>query len=317
MPYQPIDLSGLRTLSLADRKSKVSVSDFARPPRAGCSFAEFYAGLPHILFGDDLRTVVDAIARAHLAGRPVIFGMGAHVIKCGLSPVLIDLMERGIITCLAMNGAGAIHDVEIALAGQTSEDVAAGLKDGAFGMARETGETIYQALAGAGDDVCLGQAVGRQLLSAAAPHTDLSLLATAARLGLPATVHVALGTDIVHMRQGARGAEIGQASFNDFRLLTAVVRDLSGGVYINAGSAVILPEVFLKAFTIVQNLGPGLREFTTVNLDMITHYRPTVNVVNRPASVGGRGYSLTGRHELLIPLIACAVLEQLAGETRA
>jgi hypothetical protein len=311
MQYQPIDLTNLRMLSLADRKSKVSASDFARAPAAGLSFAQFVDGLPKILFGQDFRAVVAAIAAALRGGRPVILGLGAHVIKCGLSPVLIGLMERGIITCIAMNGAGSIHDVEIALAGQTSEDVAAGLKDGAFGMARETGELIHQAMADAGKEVGLGLAIGCRLLRVQAPNTHLSLLATAARLQIPATVHVALGTDIVHMRPGAGGAEIGQASFTDFRLFTAVVKNLSGGVYLNAGSAVILPEVFLKAFTIAQNLGARLGDFTTVDLDMISHYRPTVNVVRRPAAVGGRGFSLNGRHEILVPLLACAVLEKL------
>ena len=311
MQYQPIDLTPLRMLSLADRKSKVSASDFARAAAAGLSFAQFVDGLPNILFGQDFRAVVEAVSAARRGRRPVILGLGAHVIKCGLSPVLIGLMERGIITCIAMNGAGSIHDVEIALTGQTSEDVAAGLRDGAFGMARETGELIQQAIADAGEDVGLGLAIGRRLLRVPTPNTHLSLLATAARLQIPATVHVAIGTDIVHMRAGARGAEIGQASFTDFRLFTAVVKDLRGGVYLNAGSAVILPEVFLKAFTIAQNLGARLGDFTTVDLDMISHYRPTVNVVRRPAAVGGRGFSLNGRHEILVPLLACAVLEKL------
>lgn len=313
MGYAPIDLSRLRLRSLAERPSKVRTEDFARPARAGASFADFFGALPRILFGEDLRAVVAAIVAAHRAGRPVVVGLGAHVIKCGLSPVLIDLMERRIVTGLAMNGAGPIHDIEIALAGHTSEDVEAGLKDGGFGMARETGELIHDALAGASPETGLGAAIGSRLLAVRAPHAGLSLLATAARLGIPATVHVAIGTDIVHMRAGASGAAIGQASFVDFRLFTAVVADLSGGVYVNAGSAVILPEVFLKAFTIAQNLGAGLRDFTTVNLDMLAHYRPTVNVVQRPPSVGGRGYTLAGRHEILIPLLAFAVVEALGG----
>lgn len=311
MNYKPIDLSGLRTVSLAERPSKVRIKDFAQPARPGASFAEFLAALPHILFGQDLQAVIDAIVQAHRAGRPVIFGMGAHVIKCGLSPVVIDLMERGIITCVAMNGAGPIHDAEIALVGHTSEDVQAGLKEGIFGMARETGKLIHEALANANEQMGLGEAIGRQLLAVEAPYRQLSILAAATRLGIPATVHVAIGTDIVHMRASTSGAAIGRASFTDFRLFTSVVADLSGGVYINAGSAVILPEVFLKAFTIAQNLGANLHDFTTVNLDMMTHYRPTVNVVQRPSSVGGRGYTLNGRHELLIPLLAFAVVEAL------
>lgn len=309
--YRPIDLSGLRTRSLAGRPSKVSVDDFARPPRPGARFADFLASLPRILGAEDFRAVVEAVVAAKRRGRPVILGMGAHVIKCGLSPVVIDLMERGVVTCVAMNGAGPIHDVEIALVGHTSEDVQAGLGDGAFGMARETGELIHEALAAAGAETGLGAAVGRRLLEVEAPHAAGSILAAAARLGVPATVHVAIGTDIVHMRPGASGAALGQASFVDFRLLTAVVADLSGGVYLNVGSAVILPEVFLKAFTIAQNLGADLRDFTTVNVDMLAHYRPTVNVVQRPAAVGGRGHALIGRHELLIPLLAFAVVEAL------
>jgi hypothetical protein len=310
--YRPVDLSGLKTRSLAERPSKVRVADFAAPARAGASFADFLASLPKILAGEDVRAVVRAIVRARQARRPVILGLGAHVIKCGLSPVIVDLLERGVITALAMNGAGPIHDVEIALVGHTSEDVEAGLPEGAFGMARETGDLIHAALAAAGPETGLGAAIGRQLLSARPPHGHLSLLAVAARLGLPATVHVAIGTDIVHMRAGASGAAIGAASFVDFRLLTAVIQDLSGGVYLNAGSAVILPEVFLKAFTIAQNLGANLQDFTTVNIDMLPHYRPTVNVVQRPAAVGGRGYTLNGRHELLLPLLAFAVVEALS-----
>ena len=311
MNYKPIDLSGLRTVSLAERPSKVRVEDLAHPARSGVPFSEFLTSLPNILFGQDLRAVIDAIVRAYHGQHPVIFGMGAHVIKCGLSPVVIDLMERGVITCVAMNGAGPIHDVEIALVGHTSEDVQTGLKEGTFGMARETGELIHDALANADEETGLGEAIGRQLLAVKAPYRHLSILAAAARLGIPATVHVAIGTDIVHMRANTSGAAIGQASFTDFRLFTSVIADLTGGVYINAGSAVILPEVFLKAFTIAQNLGANLHDLTTVNLDMITHYRPTVNVVQRPASVGGQGYTLNGRHELLIPLLAFAVVEAL------
>jgi deoxyhypusine synthase len=311
MTYEPLDFSRLRSISLAQRESKVRTEAFARPARAGATFREFVASLPDILAGQDFRAVVDAIVRARRNRRPIVFAMGAHIIKCGLSPVVIDLMERGLITAVAMNGAGPIHDVEIALVGHTSEDVQAGLRDGAFGMARETGEVIHDALAGVGPDVGLGAAVGRRLLALDPPHGKSSILAAAARLGVPATVHVAVGTDIVHMRAGASGAEIGRASFTDFRLLASVVADLSGGVYLNVGSAVILPEVFLKAFTIAQNLGAALHDFTTVNIDMLVHYRPSVNVVQRPASVGGRGYSLTGRHELLIPLLAFAVVEAL------
>jgi deoxyhypusine synthase len=310
MKYQPINLAGLRTVALATRPSKVQMGDFAGIPHAHASFQQFFDALPNILFGQDLRTVVAALVRASRNERPIIFGMGAHVIKCGLSPVIIALMEQGIITCVATNGAGAIHDVEIALVGQTSEDVQAGLKDGSFGMSAETSAFIQEALDG-GTESGLGWAIGQRLRSVQAPYQHLSILATAARLRIPMTVHVAIGTDIVHMQAGARGDAIGGASFVDFRLLAAVIADLTGGVYINAGSAVILPEVFLKAFTIVQNRGANLHDFTTINIDMIQHYRPTMNVLQRPASVGGTAIMLNGRHELLIPLLAFAVIEAL------
>lgn len=309
--YRPIDLSGLRMISLADRPSKVRVADLAQPARPRASFSDFWSALPNILSGRDVRSVVDAVIRAHHAGSPVLLGMGAHVIKCGLSPVIIDLMERGIVSGIAMNGAGPIHDIELALVGHTSEDVQAGLGQGSFGMARETGEFFGSVLGKVGGEAGLGGLLGQRLMDIEAPFRHLSLLATAARLGLPATVHVAIGTDIVHMRGEADGAAIGRASFLDFRLFAAIVADLSGGVYINAGSAVILPEVFLKAFTIAQNLGADLHDFTTVNIDMIAHYRPLVNVLQRPASIGGQSFSLIGRHEILIPLIAFAIVDSL------
>lgn len=310
--YAPIDLHGLHTLSLRERTSKVHVGDFGKPPREGASFAEFFSSLPNILKGADIRGVVEAIVCARLRDRPVLMGMGAHVIKCGLSPVVADLVRRGVVTALAFNGAGPIHDVEVALVGRTSEDVQPGLQTGSFGMARETGEVIQNALARAqSGEVGFGRAVGDELLRIDPPYRRLSLLAVAAERDIPATVHVAIGTDIVQMRSDAMGAAIGAASYHDFRLFTSVVADLSGGVYLNVGSAVILPEVFLKAFTIAQNLGADLQDFTTVNLDMITHYRPLQNVVQRPAGVGGKGYALTGHHEILIPLLAHAVLDAL------
>ncbi len=313
--YQPIDLDNLHLHSLAGRPSKVQVEDFARKPFARTSFRNFWEGLPNILFGKDVRAVVARIVNAYHNKRPVLLGMGAHVIKCGLNTIIIELMRRGVVTAIALNGAGPIHDTELALVGYTSEDVQTGLKDGSFGMAKEPGEVMHQALTAINPEkVGLGQAIGQELLRRNPPYGHLSLLATAAELGIPATVHVAIGTDIIHMRAEANGAAIGAASFTDFRLFTAIVADLSGGVYINAGSAVILPEVFLKAFTLAQNLGADLRDFTTVVLDMIPHYRPTVNVIQRPASVGGQGFALHGRHELLIPLLAYAVMEELADE---
>jgi hypothetical protein len=310
---QPIDLSRIQTRPLGDRPNKVTLAGFAQPPRKGESFAEFFASLPRILAGEDLLAVKDAIVTAHKKRRPVILGVGAHVIKCGLSPVLIDLMERGVVTCLAMTGSGAIHDFEIALIGATSEDVAAGLKDGNFGMAQETGRLMHRAINRVLErpTAGMGLLLAEELREANAPHQQHSLLAASLRLGLPLTVHVALGTDILHMHPTANGAAMGLASFNDFRLLGGVVLELSGGVYVNLGSAVILPEVFLKAFTMAQNLGAQLRDFVTVNMDMLSHYRARENVVHRPASVGGRGYTLLGRHEVMIPLLAQAIVEAL------
>lgn len=313
MPTDPVDLSRVRTVPLTVRPNKVSLTNFAKPPRKGQSAAGFLAGLPHILAGDDFRAVAQAIADAHKNGRAVVVGFGAHVIKCGLSPVLIDLMKRGVITALATNGSGAIHDFELALIGETSEDVAAGLRDGTFGMVKETGELMHAAISRALDrpDAGLGALFGEYLEEIAAPNRDVSLAVNARRLGVPFTVHVAIGTDIIHMHPGADGAAMGRASFNDFKLFCGAVSGLSGGVYLNVGSAVVMPEVFLKAFTVAQNLGADLSGYTTVNLDMIAHYRSGENVVRRPASVAGKGYTLIGRHEIMVPLLAQAVLELL------
>lgn len=309
----PVDLSRVRTIPLQVRPNKVSRSNFARPPRKGQSAAEFLSGLPHILAGADFRSVVTAVVRARQNGRPVVFGFGAHVLKCGLSPVVIDLMERGVITAVATNGSGAIHDFELALIGETSEDVAAGLKDGTFGMVKETGELMHVAINRALDRPAagLGELFGEQLEQIDAPNRELSVAAAARRLGLPFCVHVAVGTDIIHMHPTADGAALGRASFNDFKLLCGVVKELSGGVYLNVGSAVVLPEVFLKAFTVAQNLGADLRDYVTVNMDMIAHYRSGENVVRRPAGVAGKGYTLIGRHEIMVPLLAQALLEEL------
>jgi len=310
---EPVDLSRVRTIPLQVRANKVSLTRFARPPKKGQSAADFLAGLPQLLAGEDFRAVVAAIVAARAAGRPVIFGFGAHVLKCGLSPVVIDLMQRGIITGLATNGSGGIHDFELALIGETSEDVAAGLKDGTFGMVKETGELMNAAINRAIDrpTAGLGALFGEYLEEIAAPNRDISVAVAARRLGLPLTVHVAIGTDIIHMHPGADGAALGRASFNDFKLLCGVVSDLSGGVYLNVGSAVVLPEVFLKAFTVAQNLGANLTGYTTVNMDMIAHYRSGENVVRRPAQVAGKGYTLIGRHEIMLPLLAQAVVESM------
>lgn len=313
MAPEPVDLSRVRTVPLQLRPNKVLQANFAHPPRKGQSAAEFLGGLPRILAGADFRNVVAAVVNARRNGRPVVFGFGAHVLKCGLSPVVIDLMERGVITAVATNGSGAIHDFELALIGETSEDVAAGLKDGTFGMVRETGELMHAAINRALDRPAagLGELFGEQLDRIAAPNRELSIAAAARRLGLPFCVHVAVGTDIIHMHPTADGAALGRASFNDFKLLCGVVKELSGGVYLNVGSAVVLPEVFLKAFTVAQNLGANLTGFTTVNMDMIAHYRSGENVVRRPPTVGGAGYNLIGRHEIMLPLLAQAVVDEM------
>ncbi len=313
MPVDPVDLSRVRTIPLTVRPNKVSLTKFARPPVKGQSAADFLAGLPHILAGDDFRAVVSAVVNARRNGRPVVLGFGAHVIKCGLSPVLIDLVQRGIVTALATNGSGAIHDFELALIGETSEDVAAGLKDGTFGMVKETGELMHAAINRSLErpDAGLGALFGEYLEEIAAPNRDVSLAVAARRAGVPFTVHVAVGTDIIHMHPQADGAALGRASFNDFKLFCGAVKELSGGAYLNVGSAVVMPEVFLKAFTVAQNLGANLTGYTTVNLDMQAHYRSGENVVRRPAAVAGKGYTLIGRHEIMIPLLAQAVLEEL------
>jgi len=310
-PHEPLDLAGVRTYPLADRKSQVTLSEFARPHAAGQPFGAFLEGLPRVLAADTLRRVTGEILRARTLGRPILWGMGAHVLKVGLSPVLIDLMERGLITAVALNGAGIVHDFELAVAGHTSEDVAAGLGAGEFGMARETGEEINRAIVeGDAAGLGLGAALGLYLERRAPPHVGVSVLAAARRLGLPVTVHVAFGTDIVHMHPACDPAALGRATHLDFRILAGVVSRLGGGgVYLNVGSAVLLPEVFLKAVTLARNLGHELADFATVNMDFIQSYRPNTNVVHRPTQGVGRGYSLTGHHEIMVPLLAAALIE--------
>jgi hypothetical protein len=238
--------------------------------------------------------------------------MGAHPIKVGLSPLIIDFMDRGIINAIALNGAGVIHDFELAFMGETSEDVAAALKDGSFGMAEETGAFVNQAItAGYENHAGVGAAVGRAILEGRLPHRKLSILAAGARLGVPVTAHIAIGTDIIHMHPQANGKALGEGSLKDFHTLASVVADLSGGVYLNFGSAVILPEVFLKAVSLARNLGHPVKDLTTVNLDFLVHYRPLTNVVNRPTLHSGKGYNLTGHMEIMIPLLFAAILEEL------
>jgi len=310
--FQPLDLSKVKTYSLLDRKSKVKADDFARIWQKGSSFRVFLDSLPDILAGRDLRNVISAIAAAYVDNRTIIFGMGAHVIKVGLNPIIINLMERGIITSVAMNGAGIIHDVELAMIGQTSEDVAAALGDGSFGMARETCAFLGQAIQTVkGNKTGLGESVGRAIFDQQLPMMDQSILAAGIRLGIPVTVHVAIGTDIIHMHPGFDPQKTGAATHRDFRQFSSIVATLEKGVYLNVGSAVILPEIFLKATTLVRNLGYSLDEFTTVNLDFIKHYRPLTNVIARPTAKGGQGISIVGHHEILLPLIAAGVIEQL------
>jgi len=313
--YEPLDPAGIKTYPLASRPSKVRVEDAAAPWRAGGVFKTYLERLPNHLAVQSLRAVVQAIVEARRKAKPVLLGMGAHVIKVGLSPVLIDLMERNLVTAVALNGACAVHDFELATTGFTSEDVEMQLSEGDFGMAEETGRVLNDAVVnGVRRGVGFGRAVGEQLVSMRPPHLAHSLLAACARLDIPCTVHVALGTDIVHMHPCCDGAAIGAATHRDFLLLAAVVADLGdGGVYLNVGSAVLLPEVFLKALTLSRNLGHRVRDFVTANLDFIQHYRPTQNVVRRPVATGGRGYALTGHHELLVPLLAAAVIEGMEG----
>jgi len=306
---QPVELAGLSTVSLSARGGKVRQADFARVYRPGSGIAGLLDSLPHILAGDSVRAVVSAVREARAAGKPVVWGMGGHVVKCGMAPVLIDLMRRGYATAFAMNGSASIHDFEIALAGHTSEDVEAVLPDGRFGAAEETGREWNLALApGRG----IGEALGERLDRLAPPeHAPASLLVQAWRERVPVTVHVAVGTDTPHTHPAVNPEALGAASHHDFRLFCAIVAELNGGgVYVNAGSAVVLPEVFLKALSCVRNLGHEVRNFTTVNLDFLQHYRPRVNVVERPhAQAGGRGYALTGHHEIMIPLLAAALTE--------
>ncbi len=304
-----LDTSRIKTYSLKDRPSKVRVDDFAKPHHPGASFKDFFSSLPNILGAQHLKDVVAALVQARKDQRPVMLGMGAHSIKVGLNPVIIDLMERGIITSLALNGAGIIHDFELAFVGQTSEDVDKEILSGAFGMAEETGSMLNQAIASASDDEGIGACVGRMIQAGNFPYKDKSLLAVGHRLGVPITVHVAIGTDIIHMHPSFDGRALGAAAHRDFLTFCALVSELEGGAYINLGSAVLLPEIFLKAVTLCRNLGHPLRHFTTVNMDFVQHYRPNTNVVRRPTQGGGRGFALTGHHELMLPLLAAALIE--------
>ena len=309
-PYEEFDLSGVRTYPLKDRRSKANAADFARPHRAGSGIRGFLDSLPNILAAADFKTVVAAIREAHTARGGVLWGLGAHVIKTGLGPVLVDLMERGFVSALATNGAGVIHDFELALSGATSEEVDEALGPGRFGMADETGRLLNAAINdGVREGLGIGQAVGRRLRELQPRHESLSVFAAAARLEIPITVHVGIGTDIIHMHPAASGAALGEGSLRDFRYFVSNVARLAGGVYLNCGSAVVLPEVFLKAVALARNRGVSLDGLTTVNLDFARLYRPQTNVVLRPVAGIGKGYSLVGHHELMIPLLAAALIE--------
>jgi hypothetical protein len=311
LPYEEFDLSGVRTYPLSSRRSKANAADFARPYAPGSGIRGWVDSLPRILAGADFTSVADAIVTARDDGRGVLWGIGAHVVKTGLGPVLIDLMERGFVSALATNGAAVIHDFELAWSGSTSEDVDEALGPGRFGMADETGRLLNAAITeGVGRGRGIGQAIGEWLLASQPSHERLSLVAAAARLRIPVTVHVGIGTDIIHMHPDASGAALGEGSLRDFRYLVSNVSRLEQGVFLNCGSAVILPEVFLKAVALARNGGFSLDGLTTVNLDFIRHYRPQTNVVTRPVAGIGRGYSLVGHHELMIPLLAAVLVDR-------
>lgn len=311
--YKPISLRSVKTYSLSGRKSRVSVSSFAGVPERGDTFTKFLEKLPDFFAVRDFRAVVRAIVQARTDKRPVILGMGAHPIKLGLSPIIIDLMHKGIITAIATNGACVIHDFEIAMAGHTSEDVARELCAGTFGMSKDTGRGLNLAInQGVKKGYGIGKSAGEYISKGKFKFREKSVFWKAYELDIPATVHVAMGTDIIHMHPEADGAAIGKGSMDDFRLLAAVIADLEGGVYINLGSAVILPEVFLKALNIARNLGSRVEKITTVNMDFIQHYRPKENVLKRPTMNCGHNYALTGHHEIMFPLLAAAVIEEVS-----
>ena len=307
--YESFDLTDVKTYPLKSRKSKARAEDFASPCAPNAPIDAFFASLPNILAAADLKAIVRALVDARASGG-ILWGLGAHVIKTGLGPVLIDLMERGFVSALATNGAAVIHDFEIALVGATSEDVDEALGPGRFGMADETGRLLNAAIEqGVAAGLGLGQSVARFLAARSPQYARASVLAAAARLEIPVTVHVAIGTDIIHMHPAASGAAIGEGSLRDFRYFVSNVARLERGVYLNCGSAVVLPEVFLKAVALARNRGIPLAHLTTVNLDFMRHYRPQTNVVTRPtAGSSGRGYSLVGHHEIMIPLLAAALV---------
>jgi hypothetical protein len=306
--HKPFDFERIRRYPISDRPSKVGVADLGRPLRSD-SFIDFFDSLPRVLAGKSLRLLVERIQQARHLGKPIIWGFGGHVVKVGLGPILVDLMEEGYVTALATNGSGIIHDFELALWGGTSEDVDRELGSGQFGMAEETGRWLNEAInQGVAEGKGLGESVASYLAEKALLCSEGSLLWNADRLGLPITSHIGIGTDIIHAHPEASGSALGEASMIDFKIFTHQVSQLNGGgVYLNVGSAVVLPEVFLKAVSAVRSSGLELEEFTTANLDFLQHYRPQQNVVRRPVLASGTGLSLTGHHELMIPLLAAAL----------
>lgn len=307
----PIELSEIKTYDLSTRPSKVSVETFANPVTADDSLKQFLDRLPDILAVRSLRLLAEQIRRARELGKPIIWGLGGHVIKTGLAPILIDLMKRGYVTAISGNGSVLVHDTEIAMVGFTSEDVDASLGDGDFGAAKETGEMLNAAAkAGQQDNIGLGEAMCREVSALDPPYADSSLLCQTYARQIPFTSHLTIGADIGHFHPTADGAALGATSHTDFRLFCSLVREMNGGgVYINYGSAVVMPEIFLKAVTVVRNLGHELTDFTTANFDFVQRYRPMTNVVQRPTANGvGRGYSITGHHELTMPLLAAQII---------
>jgi hypothetical protein len=311
--FPSLDWSKIKTYPLRERLNKVKAEDFAKVWEKGGSLQKFVDSLPNILVADHFHALVDDIVGAVKLKKPVLVCMGAHVIKCGLGPIIVDLMRRGIVSCVATNGAGAIHDFELALIGQTSEDVQRGLDDGSFGMIDETGRLMNQAIKdGVSQGIGCGRALGEAIMKGNFANRELSILHAGVANQAPVTVHIAIGTDIIHQHPTCDGAALGEASYMDFQRLTSVVAALGeGGVVLNIGSAVIMPEVFLKALTVARNLGHKAENFTTATLDMIRHYRPSENIVRRPVHKGGRGYYIIGHHEIMVPLLAASVIEQL------
>ncbi len=313
MRFEPLDFSRVTTYPVSERANKVASSDFAAVHQKGAGFAAYLENLPAFLAARDFREIVAAVAAAVKNNRTVLLMMGAHPIKCGLNPLIVDMLRRGIISAVALNGAGAIHDFELAYQGETSEDVQKGLDDGSFGMVEETSRMMNEAMeAGVRRGEGAGEALGKKIKEGAFPNRAFSILNAGLEMNAPVTIHIAIGTDIIHQHPAAKGEILGEATFRDFRLFAGVTSRLEGGVVLNVGSAVIMPEVFLKALTIARNLGHTVSDFTTATFDMIRQYRPSENVVRRPTHLGGKGFYIVGHHELMIPLLFAAITEELA-----